>query len=238
MGKYLEGKRPFQILQYTCIQFIVLTTIAMFTYPGGTGEDPNAQGYQFFRNFFSELGLTETYLGGSNTISAILFFVALNVAGLGLIFYFILARQFFKESVSQKWLSGIGAFFGVISGLGYMGVAFTPANLYIEAHVIAVQVAFVSFFVAALFFTIAIFLNADYPNKYTAVYAAFTLLLAAYLWLLFFGPTGENENALVIHATGQKIIGYGSIIATYIQARGAAKQVERVQETAVQPAPI
>ena len=39
-----------------CIQFVVLTVIAMVFYPGGTHGDPTTKGYSFFRNFFSDLG--------------------------------------------------------------------------------------------------------------------------------------------------------------------------------------
>ena len=40
------------------IQYFVLIHTAMLFYPGGTRLDPNIQGYSFFSNFISDLGLT------------------------------------------------------------------------------------------------------------------------------------------------------------------------------------
>ena len=36
--------------------FLVFTTVAMIMYPGGTIHDSSTEGYQFFYNFFSNLG--------------------------------------------------------------------------------------------------------------------------------------------------------------------------------------
>ncbi|MBD3197769.1 MAG: hypothetical protein GF317_22145 [Candidatus Lokiarchaeota archaeon] len=62
-----------------CIQFIVLTIIAMFTYAGGTFYNPGTRGESFFNNFFSELGGLKNHEGDSNIISAIfLYFLSLS----------------------------------------------------------------------------------------------------------------------------------------------------------------
>ena len=64
------GKRPFQLVMWGCGQFIFLTVIAMLIYPGGTRSDPDAPGYTFFHNFFSELGFTVTRSGAPNPVAA------------------------------------------------------------------------------------------------------------------------------------------------------------------------
>ena len=126
-------------------------------------------------------------------------------------------------------LSLAGSVAGVTAGLSFVGVAFTPANLLPQAHLIFVQWAFVSFFIAALFYSIAIFLNKAYPNGYGFVFVAFTVLLGTYVWLLFFGPGLESESGFIIQVTGQKIIGYAAIISACIQAYGAERLL-RVEE--------
>ena len=70
------------------IQFIVLTVIAMILYPGGLLTDDSTTGYNFFRNFFSDLGRTVNYAGGGQWGSAVLFFIALALGGVGLIYFF------------------------------------------------------------------------------------------------------------------------------------------------------
>jgi len=87
------------------IQFVVLTLLAMLFYPGGTKTDPTTPGYSFFRNFFSELGLTRGYGGQPNTISTALFVVSLTVTGIALALFFVGFTQFFRRSLSGRILS-------------------------------------------------------------------------------------------------------------------------------------
>ena len=80
-----------------CAQFIVLTVIAMFFYPGGTKANPETAGYSFWSNFFSDLGRTATYAGDSNTVSSSLFITALLLGALVLVFFFAATPACSKE---------------------------------------------------------------------------------------------------------------------------------------------
>lgn len=217
------GKRPFQFTAYSAVQFVVLTIIAMFFYPGGTITDHSTSGYSFFRNFFSSLGLTVAPNGEPNTIAAILFFIALSVAGLGLVVYFIAEPQFFWHSRSLRITSIVGSIVGVFTGICFMGVAFTPANLFRDAHSWFVLNAFRSFLVAAIVYAIAILLNKDYPNRYAGVYLLFAVLLAAYIWLMINGPGLDTVQGEMVQVTGQKIIVYASIICMLVQSVGSIR---------------
>lgn len=218
-----SGKRPFQFTLIASLQFVLLTLIAMPFYPGGTHTDPTTSGYSFFRNFFSSLGLTVAPNGETNTIAAILFFIALSVAGLGLVVYFIVEPQFFWHRRSLRILSILGSIVGVFTGLCFMGVAFTPADLFLEAHKWFVINAFRSFLVVVLFYTLAIFLNRDYPNVYAVVYMVYAVMLAAYIWLLFSGIGFDTPEGEMIQAVGQKTIVYAAIICMLIQSYGSLK---------------
>ena len=66
--------------------FLVFTTVAMIMYPGGTIHDSSTEGYQFFYNFFSNLGEWTARNGEPNKISAYLFNSALMLLSLS---YFI-----------------------------------------------------------------------------------------------------------------------------------------------------
>ena len=96
----LKG-RPFKATLWLVIQFIILTVIAMLIYPGGTQTDPSSEGYSFWRNFFSELGMTVTESGASNPIGAVLFFAALTGAGMALILFFVAVLQFFLDAIEH-----------------------------------------------------------------------------------------------------------------------------------------
>jgi hypothetical protein len=218
-----KRQRPFGWIMLGCILFLILTTVAMFLYPGGTRNDPTTGCYQFLANFFSDLGITVAHDGSPNTPCAALFFTALVLGGLAVILFFVAMAQFFKQPRSARVLSWIGSSIGVVSGLAYVGIAFTPGNLLLDAHILFVQVAFLCFFLAVLFYLVAILLTESYPNRYAAVLAGFAVILAVYLWLLFFGPAPDTPSGLTIQATGQKIVVYAMIITVFIEAYGARR---------------
>jgi len=218
-------QRPFLFTMFGCIQFVVLTVVAMLFYPGGTFVSPATKGYSFFRNFFSDLGRTQTHSGASNTVSAILFFLALALAGLGLASFFVTMPRFFRQGRAARLCSRLGSAVGLVSGLSFVGVACTPVNLHGQLHRLLVQVAFLAFFVAVLFYIAAVLRTSTYPNRYARILAGFVLLLAVYLLLLFFGPSLLSARGLIIQATGQKIIVYAALAAAFILADGARRLV-------------
>jgi hypothetical protein len=205
-----------------CVQFVVLTLIAMVFYPGGTHADPTTKGYSFIRNFFSDLGLTETISGDPKFASFLLFTVAMVLAGAALAIFFIAFPEFFSSSRLEKWFSILGSVAGALSGLAFIGVAL-PADLYRQPHTLSVQIAFLAFFVAVLLYIPALFLKRDYPRINAWTFVAFAILLGIYIWLLFEGPSTSTSTGLIIQATGQKIIVYAAIISMFIQSYGAWK---------------
>ncbi|MFQ5436944.1 MAG: hypothetical protein ACE5FD_18965 [Anaerolineae bacterium] len=206
--------------------FVLLTIIAMFFYPGGVVGDPSTHGYIFTRNFFSDLGLTVAHNGQANTTDMVLFTTSLTVVGAGLVFFFLMVPRLFWNSTSGKILSILGSAAGIVTAISYIGVGWTPADIRLEAHVNFVFTAFEAFPIAALLYAIAIYRQPGYPRRFAVVYLVFTLLLGAYLWLLFFGPNSDSAQGLVIQVVGQKLIVYAAVIAMSIQGIGAL-QVEK-----------
>lgn len=204
------------------IIFLVLTVLAMFLYVGGNEIDPSAPHYSFSRNFFSTLGLTVAY-GQPNTASAILFFIALMSVGLGLILFFLVYPRYFTGQLSCRIWSLLGSAFGIISGVCFVGVAFTPADLFYDAHVDFVLWAFRLIPIAIVFYTFAILQHRLYPSRNAIGFAVFAALLIAYVWLLTEGPSSKTPDGLLIQAVGQKVIAYTSLLSIFIQARSARK---------------
>jgi hypothetical membrane protein len=167
----------FSLTMLGCILFVVLTVVAMLFYPGGTLTDPTTSGYSFVTNYFSDLGLTWTHARLPNTVSAILFITALTMAGGGLILFFLAFPRFFTGSRSGKLFSALGSTFGVIAGICFVGVAFTPANLYLGTHIAVMMWAFRTFAVAVICYTIAILRGPDYPSRFGFVFIVLAVLL-------------------------------------------------------------
>ncbi len=178
-------------------------------------------------NFFSELGFTVTRGGFPNPIAAPLFFIALTMAGLGLVLFYIVSLQFFLQTRLLKALSLGGSLFGVISGLAYVGIAFTPANLLPGPHLNFVLLAFRAFLPAVLFYILAIFCNREYPNRFAGLYLIFAGLLTAYIVLITRGPGMDTAQGVMIQATGQKTIVYAAITTIFIQSWGAIRLLEK-----------
>jgi hypothetical protein len=218
-------RKIYSLVIVGCVSFIVLTLLAMLLYPGGTATDPSTQGYRFFNNFLSDLGLTVARNGQPNWASAVLFFIALSLAGFGLVLFFLAFQRFFRTGMLQRILSLIGSVIGVVSGICFIGVAFTPADLLGQAHVQFVVWAFLLFPVAVFFYIPAMFLDRHYPRRYAWAFVAFWLLLVGYYLLMQLGPSAATPQGLLIQATGQKIIAYASIISILIQSLGARKQL-------------
>lgn len=218
-------KRAFKLSLWGGGLFVPLTLVAMLVFPGGTIADPTTKGYSFFENFFSELGFFTTKSGAANYFAAPLFFIAMVLAGVSLVIFSLAFRQFFLSNKRQRWLSGAGMLVGVLSGLCFIGVAFTPADILLDQHVFFVMWAFRLFPVSVLLYTAAIFTHTSYPRLYGWLFIGFTICLVAYILLLEFGPSaGKTHSGEIIQSVGQKIIVYISIIMVGVQSWGAQSQ--------------
>jgi hypothetical protein len=212
-----------------CVQFIVLTTVAMFYYPGGTYANHDAVGYSFWSNFFSDLGRRATFSGASNTVSHILFVTALCVAAVVLALGFAALPRLFTKVQSARRLAILGSIFGIISVISYIAIASLPADLHQPTHKLFVYIGFTAFLVVVAFYSAAIFRNKFYPNAYAYTYLAFAIILALYLVLLFAGPKAETPWSIRLQGTGQKIVVYAEIICMFIQSYGALRVQRRLQ---------
>lgn len=216
--------RAYNLAMLACALFVLLTFIAMPFYPGKLQADGRRSNYDFFRNFFSELGLFKVE-GRPNPVSAPLFFLALTAAGLGLVLFSLAFARLFDRDGWNQALGWIGSAFGVLSGLCFVGVAFTPADLLPEAHGYFVLWAFRLFPVAALFYMVAILRQPNYPKRYALLLGLFAVLLVAYVLLMTQGPAADTDQGRLVQATGQKVIVYASIISVFIQAHGARRRI-------------
>ena len=220
------NRNVFHLAAAICILFFLMTAVAMLLYPGGTYVDPTAHGYSFFANFFSDLGATRTPSGAANTFSLILFTSALTIVGLGLAVFFVALTQFFRDGRPSAILPRTAALLGVVAGLCFIGVAFTPWNLYLAAHNHFVMWAFRTFLGAVLTYGIAILRERTLPNYFAFTFLAFAILLAGYVVLLTFGPSPKLAEGLRIQVAGQKIIVYASVFTVLIQALIAGRLLD------------
>ena len=142
------------------LQFLIFSTIAMFNYTGGTSWDKSAEGYTFWHNVMSDLGRTVSYSGISNTFSSALFNSSLFIFGMSIVIIYLSMKK--RLSLSDNFITFI-MIFGIISGLGIIGVSLTPDDILSDEHIIAVWIWILN--LTTLYKTYGQFLHASCYNK-------------------------------------------------------------------------
>lgn len=216
----------FLIVILGSIQFIILTFIAMFFYKGGTYIDPSTSQYIFWYNYFSDLGQYISHSGISNRISFILFTITLTLWGLSQIPFFITFPYFFKNSKKLKSLSIVGSIFGILMGVFYVGIAFTPSDLMDNLHNFFAFFGFGSGFICIILYSAVIYQDLKYPNFYAKIFVISAIILSLYFITLGLIQNINIAMRLFLSVTGQKIMIYCLLICGIIQGYGALKQLK------------
>lgn len=218
MSLFKRAVLPFDFVVLVCCGFVFLTLGAMALYPGGTALDSHSRGYHFFVNFFSDLGRTYARNNEPNPYGSKLFWIALTSAGLALGIFFLGFARFFWGHLGQRVAITASVAFGLMSAWDFVGIALNPANLNAHAHVHYVFSAFRLFPIAIFFCGIAMTMGRTYPKRGLWIFAAFFVVLVAYLSLITHGPSENSPQGLLIQATGQKIVVYASLLCVGLQS--------------------
>jgi hypothetical protein len=205
------------------VLFIVLTAAAMLVYPGGTPNEPLRHRYSFFKNCFSDLGRTRTFAGQTNRVSQVLFITAMVIGAAVLALFFrafavVTARGRKNSRAIARHLSHVGALFGIATAICFIGVACTPWDLFEHAHIAFALWAFRLFFGGVVLNLIAVLIEPALPRRAAWFFAAFAIMLIAYIFLLTAGLTPGPMSAAVIQDTGQKVIVYSAIVTVLVQS--------------------
>lgn len=216
---YKSLVRKCKILIVISILFIILTGLAMIAYPGGSLFDKASIHYNFSENFFSDLGATVTVSGKRNTISNILFISALGSLGIALIYFSNIWRALSVDIHNFSLYGYLSKISLIVSGVCFIGVAFTPWNVYFDYHVIFVKLAFGFLLSWTILFIILESVNPKIRHL-MITNIVYLIMLAYYVYTLISGPKLGTPEELEFQAVAQKIIVYASIINFAIQAKG------------------
>ncbi|MFX1500097.1 MAG: hypothetical protein ACFFDH_03935 [Promethearchaeota archaeon] len=216
--------RAFIIVIFGSVQFIILTFIAMFFYKGGTYINSSTSHYIFWYNYFSDLGRYISHSGVLNLVSFILFTTTLALWGISQIPFYIAFLRFFIESKNLKKIAYISSIFGVLTGIYYVGIAFTPSDLIDNLHDLFVFLGFSSIFICMSLYSIVIYKVEKYPNFYANILIISTIILGIYFTTLFLIQNINLTTRLIISVVGQKIMIYTLLVSCIIQGCGALRQ--------------
>lgn len=178
------------ITLFGILQFFLLTFLAAIFYPGG---------YEYFGNYFSDLGAEVARNGEVNTISSTLFFLALTINAVTLVPFWVIIQGLFPESTREKLISQLGSALGVIASPFIIGIALFPLDTHLEIHFVITLIFFSLFSAAILLVSIAIRMNPKYPN-YFALPSFFIILLGVLPFLAPFTPYGAFLQKIVVYS--------------------------------------
>lgn len=205
------------------IQYAILISTSMFFYAGGSLYDPNSQGYSFWTNYLSDLGRTKGYSGKSNTISCVLFTLAYLLFGILLIPFLLAVPHFFTETRKERRLSIMGTFFGILSAMTLIGIAFTPWDIYTDVHGIFAGIQPITVILGLILYSIVMYQNKAYPNRYAFAFIVLTGIWIFSIVIPLLVLNQDTMEVLVILVTIQKITTFSTLICLFIQGYGAWK---------------
>lgn len=203
----MEMKRPhspYYILFGSCIAFLVLLSIGMLFYPGGTLTDHDTVGYGFFANFISELGRWRSFTGETQWVSFGCFEIALLGQSAAMFFF----NGYFLSHTESKQLSPAAHYsalvFGSLFPFMLAGIALTPCDLYLPQHMFFVRVGFGTLLPLSIAYTVLIRKHHMLPNRYGSVMLSIVVAIGLYLLMIFFGP--NPRQVPYVQQTAQKLI--------------------------------
>jgi hypothetical protein len=198
----------------------------VLVYPGGTYRDHSTSGYQFFHNFFSDLGATH-FSGQSNPIARCSSSSVSSCWSSGWAAFRRLARAY-SRSPRAVPLIRLAVVAGVFVCACFIGVAVTPENRFRSTHVLFTKLAFRVFPAVPLLLGLAAS-RGERSSRVGVAWVAMIALLVAYVVVLDFGPRVSTPIGLVVQVTAQKIVAVGAVLLLVYQSILA----ERVQQPVI-----
>ena len=204
-------------------QYIILTAVAMLFYAGGTMIDPLSPGYQFWGNFFSDLGRVIALSGAPNAVSFTIFTITASILSFSFIPFAFVISSYFKSDKKQYLVARIGSLICLTSIVFLIATILTPWDVFDRTHLMFANLFNITGMLGVVFFTIAVLYNRDYPNLYGFVYIALLIIAVISSIVLINLPKSITLDGLIIQASMQKFSQYSFLLCFLIQGYGAWK---------------
>jgi len=216
----ISNRKAYIIEILGIVIYIIFIFLAMIFYAGGTQDDPSAPGYTFWFNTFSDTGRVVAHNGNSNLISLVFFSIAYCTIGITMVPFYLVFPRLFDENTLKKKLTKIGAYLGIISSIGFIGVVPTPADILYAPHMLFAILAYAAIFFTMLLYTIALYRSEKFSKGYVYVFMIFTIVFFIFLMMALIS-LGLDIRALL--TIGQKIGRFSIFMGFSILTFGAWK---------------
>jgi hypothetical membrane protein len=216
---------------------LALTVTSALSYPGGTVREEATRGYSFAHNFLSDLGGTVAFNGQRNMVGAVLFGVSVLIMVLVLAGTIVAAVRLLSATPRARAFARLAAIAGVLVCVGFLGVAFTPADRAWRLHMLSSMVAFRSFPVATALLALATARDTRFRSRATVGWMTLTLVLVGLITMTHLGPSPDTEHGLVTQVITQKIMAMSVLVVLWIESQEAEVVSSRaLGTTPAQPA--
>lgn len=210
----------------------VLAVVAMLRYPGGTFRDHSSRGYSLSHNFLSDLGMTVAHNGQPNGLGTVLFVVSLTTLVIAMGGCLIALVRLYSRVPESRTLALAAGAVALVVCASFIGVAVTPEDRMLSLHITLTRLAFRAFPLVALLMALASRADPAVPRRVTIGWAALTVVLAAYVVMLDFGPSTRTPSGLVAQVVAQKIVTVAAVLGIVFQSYEADRRKLALRRTA------
>jgi hypothetical protein len=184
------------------VLFLILVSLAMIFYAGGTRDNPALLGYSFWGNTISDSGRAVAWSGVQNTLSMVSLSTALILYAVSFIPFYLTLSKLFSEGKIEKRVSKIGCIFGIIFSVSYIGIAFTPADVLYIPHMIFALLSYITAVLMCVFFSIAFLKNKEFSNSYTMMFTLFTVYFLVVQIFALIGLMSDRNLMVLMQKLG------------------------------------
>ena len=195
------------------VLFILLVMLGAMSYEGGHRLDLNSEGYSFSNNYLSDLGRIKTVAGMDNSIPFYCFNGALIILSVVFSFYFLFLPSVYDESTEIQNISRVGSIFGFLASICFAGVAYTPADLFIEAHIFFADWLFRLMNLTIVFYAVTYILMKRNYFIFSIIFGIVALVVTAHIVLSDFGLSRFFNEPHTVRVLSQKAATIALIIS-------------------------
>jgi len=195
------------------ILFIFLVIMGAMSYEGGHRLDLNSEGYSFSNNYLSDLGRIKTVAGMDNSIPFYCFNSALIILSVVFSFYFLFLPSVYDETIKIQNISRVGSVFGFLASICFAGVAYTPADLFIDAHIFFADWLFRLMNLTIVFYAVTYVMMKKNYFIFSFIFGIVALVVTAHIILSDFGLARFFNEPHTVRVLSQKAATISLIIS-------------------------
>ena len=195
------------------VVFIFLVIMGAMSYEGGHRLDLNSEGYSFSNNYLSDLGRIKTVAGMDNSIPFYCFNSALIILSVVFSFYFLFLPSVYDETIKIQNISQVGSVFGFLASICFAGIAFTPADLFIDAHIFFADWLFRLMNLTIVFYAVTYVMMKKNYFIFSFIFGIVALVVTAHIILSDFGLARFFNEPHTVRVLSQKAATISLIIS-------------------------